>query len=385
MNMSGSDAGIAAITGHLVARAAEYFAELQHQAVVVDYIGSRQHRFSRIHRFVLRSQCSRRELIVKIPIDPRRKRHAGQSAGMNSSADRPRLAPILDATDEARLEYAALHGIQQHFERLEDPRFGTVRVLGLLPGDGGIVVAAVSCPTLRHVLSDPRRWQVGHPADRLPTWLRNAGAWLAEYHRIPLRSDVPVCRQHYDEFVKSSLAFIEYLARAGHSDPCLQHAASAIQTFPAQAIACSPLGLRHGDYAPHNIFAGAGGSVTVFDSLSSLAVPIHEDISYMLYMLKAGRWELPAAGRHLVGVRSAQFEREFLAGYFSGGDIPWPCLRLFEIQTVLDKWASAVHSWQRSAGPRRGLKRIRLAVQNHRFRNYLNWLIRAVNGEDRKC
>ena len=385
MKQPGSDAEIAAISGHLVARAADYFAELEHQAALVDYIGSRQHRFSLIHRFVLRSQCSRRELIVKIPIDPRRKRNRGGSAGANVSADRPRLAPILPASEEARLEYAALHRIQQHFERLEDPRFGTIRVLDLLPGDGGIVVAAVNSATLRHVLSDRRRWQGDQPAERLPTWLRNAGAWLAEYHRIPLRSDVPVCRQQYDKFVQSNLAFIDYLARAGQSDSCLQRAASAIQTFSAQAIACAPLGLRHGDYAPHNIFAGAGGSVTVFDSLSSLAVPIHEDISYMLYMLKAGRWELPAAGRHLAGARSAMFEREFVAGYFADGDIPWPCIRLFEIQTVLDKWASAVHSWHRSAGLRRGLKRIRLAVQNHRFRNYLNWLIRAVNGEDRKC
>ena len=78
-----------------------------------------------------------------------------------------------------KLAYAALHGIQQHFERLQDPRFGTIRVLDLLPGDGGIVVAAVNSATLRHVLSDRRRWQEDHPAEQLPTCLRNAGAWLA--------------------------------------------------------------------------------------------------------------------------------------------------------------------------------------------------------------
>ena len=98
-----------------------------------------------------------------------------------------------------------------------------------------------------------------------------------------------------------------------------------------------------------------------------------------------GAWQCSGGplGRDIVLTRFpsiAEYEREFLGGYFSDEPVPLARIRLFEIESTLRKWTTRAVQLRRSTGAVRLAKRTRLAVQHAFYRRYLSLL---WNGSER--
>jgi aminoglycoside phosphotransferase (APT) family kinase protein len=98
-----------------------------------------------------------------------------------------------------------------------------------------------------------------------------------------------------------------------------------------------PLGLVHGDFAPRNIFIGAGSHVTVIDSLGQYRAPIYEDLAYLLVELLSGATRLRHRGLPRSTAELASMRAELLSGYGIADDV---ILSIFELRALLDKWRS---------------------------------------------
>ena len=78
-------------------------------------------------------------------------------------------------------------------------------------------------------------------------------------------------------------------------------------------------------------------------------MPIYEDIGYFLIRLKANRLQVYSSGYAISPELSAQYEQQFLYGYFGGEQIPWEAVRLFEVQALMDNWAAQIATSYRKA------------------------------------
>jgi hypothetical protein len=358
---------------HLADHAAEYFPDLGGGAARVTLRKEDARVHSTLYEFDVVGPLGRHEVVVKLP--PGELRPAGPAAA-DRIADRPRRAAPPDPRRKPELEFNALTLIHHTFAQLADPRFGTVAPLALLRRHRALVMLKVPEPRLSAVLL---RGRLGRAApDLAATALRNAGAWLATYHRLDAPPHTATRHATRAEFAAYVCDLADYLARDPRNRGFVERVrdrvvAAAGDVLPEQL----PLGLGHGDFAPRNVLVGAGGRVTVIDTLARWRAPVYDDLGDFLFALRAPKAQVYALG-HLLppGVRAAR-EAEFLGGYFGAAEVPVRALRLFEAQAALERLASLQRAATVSApGPAERLG----AGLTHRFlRSALDALMEALD------
>ena len=274
--------------------------------------------------------------------------------------DRVATVSYPELEDDWRSEHAALTAIHGHFRSLEDGRFGTVRPLALLEEHRAFAMDEVSQPTLRDVLEDPQRYE---EADLLAS-LRHAGAWLAEFHSLaPIQRERPVLC-HRSELVGSLEDSVARLRRVGLGGKLGDHGASILHSAAVIPLEFAAV-RQHSDFAPHNVFAGPRGKVTIFDTRANECGPPTRDLAHFVQQLRAtlGRRELWR--RPTEEPRIAKLEQTFLEGYAS--TVERGALRLFEAEVWLRKWSRAVESVGRAKRAFRLAKWTRMRIRTRMF------------------
>lgn len=283
----------------------------------------------------------------------------------------PRLAAPCHPAAILDWERATLLAVSDHIDRLGDQRLEAVRVFDTFPGDGAIAMELLPHPTLRRLI----RRRCFRPFSKAPgDVLRaatNAGVWLRAFHSMPRPEGAVERHATRAEFLSTIDELTAFLSDNGQ-DPEIAHRASALVHAAAKRDLpeALPCGLKHGDYAPRNILVAESSRVAVIDTPGRFWSSIYVDLGYFVAGLRTLLPRMLTGGlipstRALDGIESA-----FLGGYFEGEPIPRQQVRLFEVLTVLARWASAVHGRHRT--PRDGLaRRALLPVKTRLFRRCL--------------
>jgi Ser/Thr protein kinase RdoA (MazF antagonist) len=292
----------------------------------------------------------------------------------------PRLFVRCHVDDKAPFEYAALAAIHENFSRLGDQRFGAVRPLAVLPGERTILMEELHSVSLARMLSWRRRMASSQHPRRLSEAFRHAGAWLRQYHALPPLSHTRPRHAEREEFIDSVQRVGIYLAEAtGHQAP-LDQVTNRVSGLARSALPSQlPLGLAHTDFAPRNVLVNSAGGVAAIDTLGRWQAPLYEDVGYFLVGLQTAEVQIYSQGWWLTQRPLQQFEAAFLEGYFESCPVPRQAVRLFEIQSLLYRWAAIVHGSQRSAGLRRLVKRCRLVAQNCFMLRHLRRLLKQCS------
>ena len=368
----GTHPSVRAMRLHLRENAGRYFPDIGSQQVRVVLVCAQRRPFSSLYRFIIRAPGWRRTVVVKLLTSGNRRSNGSQAS---RNGDRPRLFRVPEAEFAFEFEHAALSAIHAYYQDLNDPRFGTIRVLDILPGDHGIVMEYVNNPPLSKLLLKGSRFAHPLPAIDLRTPFQNAGAWLRAYHRFagPEQSRRRHC--HRSEFITSIHQFTQFLGHAHGDKRFFQRVASKVEAAAHQTLPERlPFGISHGDYAPHNILVGFQSRVTGFDTLALWQAPIYEDISHFLTILKANKLQIYSQGLAFSSAVIGRCEADFLRGYFAQDAVPDGAIRTYEAQMLLNKWASVTHSRQTSRGTRRIYKHCRLAVISRFYRRCIDQL-----------
>lgn len=335
---------LARLLRHLRDHATRYYPDLGNAELHVDCIGSREGTLSRVYRFRIRSRGRQRGVVVKLP-------PAKAPLPRSPTTRRIRVAPPLDPFTKYENEHVALRAIERHFDALGDRRFGAVRILDFLPDERAVVMEEVRGRPLTSLVARAHRlrWPLGCP--RLEAAFRNTGAWLRAYHELPALPHTRRRSATPDEFVACVQRLAGFLLPAHPRGGALAAAASRVE---ALASACLPpmlpLATSHGDLAPRNVLVDEGGRVTVLDTRAAWLAPIYEDIAYFLTAAKTPRAQARSLGLAFAQSALGRLEAAFLGGYFGSDPVPLQSIRLFELQCLLDKWASNTHGRSRGVG-----------------------------------
>lgn len=244
------------------------------------------------------------------------------------------LQPVSDPLVKSKLEFEALSAIARHFDALEDPRFGSLRVYAKLPDPPATIVEWVSTPTFDKLLRRPGLAIAGY--DRLAV-LKNLGGWLAEFHSISM-PNLEVREAEAFQVIEGMQKLADIIFES-NSWPRLPTGVAGVIRLRAKYLLSTrlPLGLVHGDFAPRNVFIGPDSRVTVIDSLGRYLAPIYEDIAYLLVELLSGATRLRHGGLPISTAELAAMRAELLSGY---GMVDDAILSIFELRALLDKWRS---------------------------------------------
>jgi aminoglycoside phosphotransferase (APT) family kinase protein len=327
------------LTEHIEANAARYFPDLPSTRPRVLLVSIKRRPTGELHHYRIEGN-PRRELVVKI-VDPNRAR-------ASPGRERPRLMPLSRVASRHEAEAEALTAAQAHFDRLGDPRFGTVRVLESLSSPPAILMERRAEPSLSDLLARSSVRRVFGGRHSLDEVFSNAGGWLHAYHGIPTDPGAPERHADRDAFVAAIDLFAEHLAtRTGDvsffADLSARARAASLTHLPERF----PLALAHGDFAMRNILVAPDARVIVLDMRSRARVPVYFDIAYLLVALKAARPQLLSRGRAFGARRVAGYEQAFLAGYFGARSVPLGAIRLWEILVLMDRWAGILAAERR--------------------------------------
>jgi len=288
----------------------------------------------------------------------------------------PRLGVRFDPEERSRLEHATLAAIHGHFTGLGDPRFGTIRPLDTLDDHLAMIMERATGVSLRDILvrSGLTRVRAGRPDPS--SGLANAGAWLAHYHRQLETGHAATRRATRDEFLASVRNLTEYLGLARDRPFFFGRLAGSIGKLAGEVLPPSfPLGLGHGDFAPRNVLVEPSGRVTILDTLGRWRIPIYEDLAYFLVGVKSLGVQVVSMGRALGPQRVGDWEGAFLQGYFGQDGPPIAPIRLFEIESILARWASAAHRWRQARGVGRVRRRVELMLKDRFFGRLVSTLL----------
>ena len=336
-----------------------------------------------VRDFTLASGGIERSILAKMPLE---RRATAEGAGVPPDVDRPRLVPPTPTEKKFRLEFAALSEIHEHFLGLNDGRFGAVRVLDLLPEHRTLIMERVHGRTLRrrlYSLSSANR----SIAAELERAFRRTGTWLRIFHTMgcgEARESRHHRRADYAQFIEE---LANYLSGSVGDPLFIQWAASTLLEASQRLLPDSlPLGLAHGDFAPRNVLVGSKGRVIVLDTLARYRAPIYEDIGYFLASLHCNWPRILSAGALLPTRRADRYESAFLSGYFEGERIPYPAIRLYETQALLDRWSAVAWRRAHTSGPWAGFTgSVKLALLSRFLRRRITkHLLRvSANAEQR--
>jgi aminoglycoside phosphotransferase (APT) family kinase protein len=344
-DMSG-EAAVAELDAHLRAHAVDYFSDLAGAPLSVVLLGAQVRPFSQLYEFALVAGARERRVLIKTAVSDPGPQKLGSAVADPARQDarseaRPRLAPPCDPALSCVVEHAALSAIERHFASLGDPRFGAIRVLALLSEPQAVLMERLDQSSLRALLMPSVRLRSPASLEHLDTAFHNAGAWLRSYHSMPDTQHTPARHATRTEFLDFIDRVSAYLGEQMHSASFFHRLAGATAFEAAQVLPDKlPLGLSHGDYALRNVLVGADAGVTLCDTRSRWRTAVFEDIGYFLVSLKHGWPQLYTRGLVLRPDRLAGHERQFLDGYFQGGDVPVRAVRLYEIMALLDRTAA---------------------------------------------
>lgn len=324
---------------HLRQSTHQYFADLGQVPVNIQLVNEQVRQASILYRFKVSAGTAGCSVLIKVPLT--RGTTVRASAATPAGDDRPRLGSITDADSKCWLEYRALSTIQAYFNNLNDPRFGTIRVLDFLPDDRAIIMEESCDPSLNQLVMKasrvyPSLWKMD-----LCEPFYNTGAWLRAYHALSKPDDVTIRHSRRADFINTINAFTNYLGSAYEDNTFFDKVASLTTTAALEILPQTlPLGLGHGDFAMRNVLVGPNHRITVLDTLARWQKPIYEDIAYFLTAFKFNRLQVFSQGVALNPAYLIRHEQAFLAGYFDLEPVPYSTIRLYEIQALLDKWAS---------------------------------------------
>lgn len=350
---------------HLCARAGAYFPEYGERSVRVRLAGRRSRPFSTLHLYEIKIGGETRNVLLKeLPSPGRSERFR------DGGSDRPRLGSPLEPERRCEMEYQMLAAVHRHLGRLGDPRFGAVRVLDVLPDRRALVMELVPYPSLRDLLRGRARlWGSARTGADLEGVFRNAGAWLRTYQELPPPSAVEPRHTCRDAFLGYVDRVTEFLSRASGDRPFFGRVARAVATAGEVLLPeALPLGLNHADYAMRNVLVGPASRVTVIDTTGRWRTSIYEDVGYFLTDLECSGIQVLSQGRAL-GERASRYAEVFLEGYFGRRDIPRAIVGLYEIQAMLDRWASSAARRAGAGGARsRAVASLRLGAVSRYLR-----------------
>jgi hypothetical protein len=326
----------APLARHLELRAGGYFEDLAGRNVKVELVETRSRPASSLLRFELRPASGGGPVhgVVAKLIDERPGDPSGP-AGMGS--DRPRLAPITDRVAKQRFEHDTMAAIEAEVAGRADPALAAVRVLGLLPDEGALLLEAVRWPTLRDRLRLllVRRDRAARSAMELA--FHRCGRWLRMLHELD--GEVEARHRSGDEVVAVTAALEEHLRRSGLTEPVLARVRRLTDDRPASCYPPAyPLARAHGDFAPRNLFVADGGRIAGFDVVGRWQTPPALDLAYFAAALRFSRLQLRTGGRAVPEGTFRRAETALLDGYDE--TVPDAPLRAFVLLVLLDRWAA---------------------------------------------
>jgi hypothetical protein len=283
----------------------------------------------------------------------------------------PRLADPCPPAEILDWERATLLAVSDHIERIDDHRLEAVKVFDAFPREGAIAMEFLPHPTLRRLIRTRCFIPFSQAPDDVLRAATNAGVWLRAFHSMPRPEGAIDRHATRAEFLSTVDELTEFLSDNGQDPETVHRASALVHAAAARDLPdVLPCGLKHGDYAPRNILVTSSSRVAVVDTPGRLWSAIYVDIGYFVAGL---RTLLPRmlTGGLIPSTRTLDdIESAFLAGYFEGEAVPRQQIRLFEVLTVLARWASAVHGRQRI--PLDGLARRALfPVKTRLFRRCL--------------
>ena len=361
------------LSQHLRSRAGDYFHELRHEPVQV-HLRKFQHRTnSMLYEFDLAGREHRYPVLVKSP-----QRAASRSASPRLLPDRPRLCALPSMDQKSRFEFLALKTIENHLKTAQDDRFAAIRMLDLLPDGSALVMEKVNGQSLRESLLKASRLSL-HSGDRasLGQALHNAGAWLKGFHQLPRLAHTQTRCGRREDFLHSINQFTAYLATGSRRKFCEELLAKIHEAAESVLAEDLPSGLSHGDYAPWNVLSECGGRIRVIDTLARWHAPIYEDLAKFLFGIKVSQQQVFSLGNAYKPDDLAWFEQQFLEGYFGTAPIPYAQIRLFECQTILERWVAFVHAARIARSWRRLAKESRRIVWEMYVKNQLLKMLRT--------
>jgi hypothetical protein len=336
-------------------------------------------RFCKLYLFRLSSHSGRPDLVVKVPMGQTRMASQGKDRN-RSLPDRPRLFAQADPNTKPRKEYAALRRIQMHFGAQHDPRFGVVPVYDLLPEHQAVVMQWIDLPSLRERLYATHRFGNARQARRLEKAFSHAGAWLRRHHELPQLADSETRNALRDDYLEAIERYVAYLVdRVGNRDELKRMHQRIVALASDHLPTTVSTGQVHCDFAPRNVFIDHEDRVTVIDTLGRFEAPIYEDIALMLMSINASGPQMFSRGLFYDPKRLHRYEHSFLTGYFFDQPVPFPAIRLFLVQLLLDHWAAAVSRHEHQRGIKRVVQGGRLAVRQSAFQAYLRETITTLS------
>ena len=285
----------------------------------------------------------------------------------------PSWVPAPPFERRSELEFDALHAIDEHFRGLDDSRFTTVRPISLEPSRSAFAMAELEGMPLDRLLAVAGSIGVSDDDDSVSTTLlESAGAWLAQYHELPL---APIHHQTREELIDALRLTASELPRGfTPARPIRELCERTIGFIESQLPEVLPTGLTHGDFWSGNVLVDAVGRVAVIDTFAASRTPIFEDLAYFIFQLKTPNLRGPAR----ISARTLAREQRFLEGYFAGAEIPLATLRIFELCVLIRKWAGRCHRCFQQSGAKQIWKRVRLQRQARSLTDIAAWLIDSL-------
>jgi aminoglycoside phosphotransferase (APT) family kinase protein len=360
----------------LVLRGGRYAAGVRYGPVTAHLLKKQIRMASVLRWYRITSGTGSQVVLVKVPLLPGGS--IGSGRAIHEVSDRPRVVQFADPLDKSRHEFNALERIDEYFRSIGDPRFSTVRAFDFLESQHAIVVEALDQPTLRTVAFYRGRRPSRAAAESVATAMAHAGAWLKTYQNMPTPTHARPLLRTRSEFVAFSEQLAGYLAERTGLHPFLTVLMSRIARRARQSMPKVPLlGMAHGDFAPRNILVGAAQQVTVLDTTARYLVPLYRDLGAFLANLSCSGVPAMGYGAIFHVKRLAQYRRRFLSGYFDSPVIPYDQLVLYEVQSLLECWAST--AWATTV--RHGVSSragVSLRASSWMFRYLIEYRLRSI-------
>ena len=369
--MSPSDALLDSFAGHMEAHAEEWF---NTPGAKVRHLRTQVRRNATLYYFDSQAGDANHAIVVKVPFG---RRHSGTGArnAQKTLPDELRILPISTSDIRGPLEHATLSSIHQRFSSEQDERFGTIRVLDYLPEAQALVMECCPDQNLDDLFVHRSRLYRYKRSPRIDQPIHNAGAWLRRYHafpaldetedRVPLRADFLGSIDRMTGYLLETLgdnAFIEATRDTIHR--------AAASDLPEKL----PLVTNHGDFVPRNILV-SGNRITVFDTRAQWRAPAYEDIARFLVALSASELQMLSLGLMYSSSELADYESEFLRGYFGQDEVPLRAVRLFECQRLLAIWVASAYQGSVATGLRGVRKKFVLALRGHHLQKRMHSIL----------